>query len=220
MRDDVKRTLADCTESALDREIAEADTQPQHCFSAAHEQKIRTLFRSPIPVRRTVHAGWRAACIVLAAALLCGAAWYTEPVSGFLRKTLGNQPVISVESDTDAPETIMQYYLPETLPTGYSLQFSNRWARYAMTSYLGNGTQLILFQFVKSEYRDVLLDDSSTAKYETDETGRRYLVFSAENRAGYSVVWEQSDYVFLLNVTDDLPKAAAFSLCRSLKAAE
>lgn len=212
---DLKQALAETVQPELDREISEATAQPPHEFS-------RTVLREQnIPTRRKlVSAGWCAACIVLAAALLCGAAWYTEPVSGFLRKTLGNQPVISVESDTDAPETIMQYYLPETLPTGYSLQFSNRWARYAMTSYLGNGTSLMLFQFVRSEYRDVLLDDSSTAKYETDETGRRYLVFSAENRAGYSVVWEQSDYVFLLNVTDDLPKAAAFSLCRSLKAAE
>lgn len=209
---DLKQALAETVEPALDREIAAANAQPPHEFSRTVVREQNTPAR-----RKLVSAGWRAACIVLAAALLCGAAWQTDSVGGFLRRKLGGNETVSYNSDGGAPEIITEYYLPETLPAGYAYSFSERTERYAMTVYTADSALLCLMQFVKSEYRDVLLEDGSTAIYETDSDGRQYLVMERADRAGYSVVWEQNDYVFLLNTTSDMPKDTAYSLCRSLK---
>lgn len=215
---DLKQALAETVEPMLDSEISAARDAEPHRFSAAHTRDMQQL-TGQRGSRHMVHAGWRAACILLAAALLCGAAWQSERVRGFFLHKTDGKPTLSVSSAADDPQTIAQYYVLGALPEGYRQTFTERNEYFAVTYYESGDRMLMLMQTVKSEYHDVAVGESDV-HMETGADGTQYMIFSQENSRDFSLVWEGEDYVFLLACLGDIDKDNAMELCTSLKVAE
>lgn len=163
--------------------------------------------------------GRRAACIAAVVIILSASSLSVEAVReavhDFFMSIFEDHTAVSVNSDTekDYPATIEEEYAISNLPDGFELSDYNRDSGTIFAAYF-NGDKYIFFdQFVHDSYLGYFDNEHSELEYYTDESGQEYLIQNTGH--DYCILWDDGNYI--LQITSNLNKKDALSLCKSTK---
>ena len=123
-------------------------------------------------------------------------------------------PVIEVENKEGA-DKIEAVYSFSTTPNGFKIVYSHLNESHNMEFYSDDSNNELTFgQYLKKNYHDVELSNTEELKsYIDDEIGQEYLVAKYAND-GCTIVWDNGDYVFVVNSTIDFD--TTIELCKNV----
>lgn len=215
-----------------DSYIASLDTDTEPELSANYQQKMDKLInrrrKSYFALIST--AGRRAACAAAAVIILIGApltagAVIKRAYDFKIEETDSARELTVSRTDSAYPKIIKDEYTIPELEESWELlseHFSYPEGESIMREYTREGELFILGQFVIDHYVVELDENFYDFETLTDGEDREYIVpvpkDSAPDEKGTLLVWNNGEYVFLVNST--LPKNEVLKLCRELKIKE
>lgn len=200
-----------------------ADDEIPHEFSPRFARRMRAVLREgerPPRVNRVIFLGKRSAAVLVAAAVVAFgavmsvAAW-REAFFDFIEEKFSDHSDVSYRQTGEIvlPETLIKYR-PMEIPEGYELIYTKEWDVLYVLRYENAEGDQISYQQTRLDLTNITID-TETHDFELiefpDGTQARYL----PNEGGYSVLWENSMYSFLLTVSTD--KIDVIKLAESTK---
>lgn len=217
----LSRAIGEAFEPKLDEFIDSVNFDVNAEFSEKFERKMDKLIRrrNKPYFNLICTGGRRAACIVAAIIILSASSLSVEAVreavNDFFMSIFGDLTAVSVNNATekDYPATIKEEYAISNLPDGFELSDYNRDSGTIFAAYF-NGDKYIFFeQFVHDSYLGYFDNEHSELEYYTDESGQEYLIQNTGH--DYCILWDDGNYI--LQITSNLNKKDALSLCKSTK---
>lgn len=208
-------------------EVPEEMWKP-HTFSKRFERRMQRLiqreksFYFPLvrtPLRRVITILVTALVAISVMAMSVSA--IRNAVIGFISDVFDTHTKVYVDSALQAPETLEELYEITELPEGFELEWMDITDSRNESVYTNGNSYIFFTQHTKWNY---------TANYNTENDDMQQVTvngnngFIIERGDEYNLIWDDGDYVFLIEVTlaesDLLDKKAIESIANSVQKVE